>query len=83
MVRPLCIVAMRSRDHVSKPVKLYGGSLVPRPHLFLEVGLVNNQTFLGCADSAISENRNTNQKTAIAMWITVARQPVPLAILAS
>ena len=29
-------------------------SLVPRPHLFLEVdpGLVNNEHFLGCAESA-------------------------------
>ena len=29
-----------------------GTSLVPRPHLFLEVGLVNNEHFLGCAESA-------------------------------
>ena len=28
------------------------GSLVPRPHLFLEVGLVNNEHFPGCAESA-------------------------------
>ena len=27
-------------------------SLVPRPHLFLEVGLVNNEHFPGCAESA-------------------------------
>ena len=27
-------------------------SLVPIPHLFLEVGLVNNEHFLGCAESA-------------------------------
>ena len=30
----------------------YNHSLVPRPHLFLEVGLVNNEHFLGCAESA-------------------------------
>ena len=39
-------------------------SLVPRPHLFLEVGLVNNEHFLGCAESAVCKNVTTNQITA-------------------
>ena len=39
-------------------------SLVPRPHLFLEVGLVNNEHFPGCAESAVCKNEATNQITA-------------------
>ena len=34
-------------------------SLVPRPHLFLEVGLVNNEHFIGCAESAICNYQYT------------------------
>ena len=36
-------------------------SLVPRPHLFMEVGLVNNALFLDCAESAVRKKKCSYQ----------------------
>ena len=40
-------------------------SFVPRPHPFLEVGLVNN---LGCAESAIHKNATTTAPSKVTRY---------------